>query len=91
MALVSGGGRRMALSDDEIEKSRLEDQDRKPSKAKRDSAERRRRQKMVGEMLLKAKRLNDARAYAEALRFGNVHEDSVEWKRAWDYFYDRQP
>jgi len=35
--------------------------------------------------LLKAKLLNDARAYAEALRHGGIDE----WKRAWDYFYDR--
>jgi hypothetical protein len=80
----------MVLDDHEIESSRIEEQSGKRSKAKRDAADRQRRQKMIGEILLKAKKLNDARAYEEGLRFGKVSEGSEEWKRAWDYFYDRQ-
>jgi hypothetical protein len=56
---------------------------------KRAASEQLRRRKIIGEKLLKAKLLNDARAYAEALRHGGIDDSSMEWKRAWDYFYDR--
>ena len=79
----------MALDEGDIEKSRREEQS-KSSPAKVAAAEKRRRQKMIAKILFEAKRLNDARAYAEGLRAGNVLENSTEWKRAWDYFYDRQ-
>lgn len=79
----------MVLDDDEIERSRAQDQTRRPSRIKRASTERIKRRKVLGEKLLKAKLLNDARAYAEVLRWAEIGESSVEWKRAWDYFYDR--
>lgn len=78
------------LDDDEIERSRSQDQTKRPSSAKRASAERIRRKKLLGEKLLKAKFLNDARAYAEVLRWGEIDDSSAEWKRAWNYFYDRE-
>jgi hypothetical protein len=75
----------MISDNEEIESSRIEDQRKRPSRIKRAASEQLRRRKIIGEKLLKAKLLNDARAYAEALRHGGIDE----WKRAWDYFYDR--
>jgi hypothetical protein len=85
----AGRGRLMISDDEEIERSRIEDRQKRPSKIKRAASEQLRRRKIIGEKLLKAKELNDARAYAEALRHGGVDDSSPEWKRAWDYFYDR--
>lgn len=80
----------MVLKDDDIERSRIQDQAKRPSRIKRAAAEWTGiRRKIIGEKLLRAKQLNDARAYAEILRKAGIKEDSVEWKRAWDYFYDR--
>jgi hypothetical protein len=80
----------MTLKDDEIHRSRLQDSKR-PSKAKQEAADRADLQRRVSRALLRAKTANDARAYAEALRDGEIEESSPEWKRAWDYFYDRRP
>ena len=79
----------MISDHEEIESSRIEDQRKSPSRTKRAASEQLRRRKMIGEKLLKAKLLNDARAYAEVLRQGGISDSSMEWKRAWDYFYDR--
>jgi hypothetical protein len=76
----------MVLDDDEIEGSRIEDQRGRPSKAKRDAAENRKRQKAFSKKALQAVKASDARVFAEQLRLANVTEDSEEWKRAWKYF-----
>jgi hypothetical protein len=76
----------MAKDDDEIEKTRAEDQGLVP-KAKRLAAQRVREDKLFARKLGQAKRFNDARAFATLLRLRNVPEDSQEWKNAWKFFY----
>jgi hypothetical protein len=80
----------MVFRDDEIDKSRVQDEIRQPSKIKSAAAERARRQKIIAGKLQEAKKLNDARAFAEVLRVGGIEHDSKEWKLAWKYFYDRR-
>lgn len=77
----------MVLDDDEIEKSRMEDQSGRPSQAKRDAAELRRSRKIIAQKALRAKKANDARAYRENLRLLRIVEGSQEWKNAWKFFY----
>lgn len=79
----------MTFDEDDIRSGRTDDQ-RLAGAEKRKAAERLRRQKKIATVLAEAKRLNDARAFAEGLRYGEIREGSAEWKRAWDYFYDRR-
>jgi len=79
----------MVFQDDDIETSRIQAEVRRPSKIKNVAAERAKRQKIIADKLREAKRLNDARAFAEALRVGGIEHDSKEWKLAWNYFYGR--
>ncbi len=78
----------MVLKDDEIEKSRTQDQ-ALTAAAKREAAEKKRLIRILTGSALKAKKSKDARAFAKQLKLGNVSENSPEWKKAWDYFYDR--
>ena len=72
--------------DDEIEKTRREDQTL-ATRAKREAAERERGDKLFARKALQAKKAKDARAFATLLRLRNVPEDSQEWKNAWKFFY----
>jgi len=67
----------------EIENVRLEEQ-RVP--AKWSAAGKARARKIFSEKALGVIRANDARAFAELLRDAGVTEDSMEWRRAWEYF-----
>jgi hypothetical protein len=79
----------MVFNEDDINALREEEQS-KATPARRSAAERQRRQKRIAKILAEAKRLNDARAFAKGLSFAKISENSLEWKRAWDYFYGRQ-
>jgi hypothetical protein len=79
----------MVFEDDEIETSRIQAEAKRPSKIKTDAAERTTRQKMIADKLREAKKLNDAPAFAKALRAGGIEHDSKAWTLAWKYFYDR--
>lgn len=72
--------------DDEIEKTRREEQNL-AARAKRDAAERERADKLFARKALQAKKAKDARAFVALLRLRNVPEDSQEWKNAWKFFY----
>jgi hypothetical protein len=76
----------MVLEDDEIEDFRVQEQGGRPSKAKRDAAEERKRQKSFSKKACQAIKANDERVFAAQLRLANVVENSEEWKRAWKYF-----
>jgi hypothetical protein len=76
----------MVSDDGDIEDSRISDQAKK-GPARRAAAEKLRRINIYAKAALKAKKANDARAFAEALRLGNVSENSQEWRDAWKYFY----
>jgi hypothetical protein len=76
----------MAIEDDEIEKSRQQEQ-AGASAAKRGASERRKILKIFSQKALRAKKAKDARAYAEQLRLLKIDEDSLEWKKAWEFFY----
>lgn len=70
----------------EIERSGTQEQ-ALTGAAEREAAERRRALKRFSVAALKAKKANDARAFAEHLRILKISEDSPEWKKAWEYFY----
>ena len=72
--------------DDEIERTRREDQSL-AAKAKREAAERRRGDNLFARRALQAKKAKDARAFATLLRLRNVPEGSQEWQNAWEFFY----
>jgi len=76
----------MAIDDEEIEKSRQQEQ-AGASAAKREASERRKILRVFSEKALRAKRTKDARAYAEQLRRLKIDENSLEWKKAWEFFY----
>lgn len=77
----------MAVDDrEDIERSRTQEQ-ALAGAGKREAAERRRALKRFSVAALKAKKANDARAFAEQLRALEISEDSPEWKKAWEYFY----
>ncbi len=76
----------MAVENDEIEKSRIQEQNLTVA-AKREAAERKKLLKIFSEKALKAKRAKDARAYAQQLRLLKIAENSLEWKNAWKFFY----
>jgi hypothetical protein len=76
----------MAFEDDEIERTRTQDQSL-VTKAKREAAEQERGNKLFARKALQAKKAKDARAYATLLRLRNVSENSPEWKSAWKFFY----
>jgi len=78
----------MVFDDDEIERSRIQEQ-ANTNKAKREAAERKQTRNALSRSALRAKKAKDARAFAMQLRLANVRENSPEWKKAWDYFYDR--
>jgi hypothetical protein len=73
------------MVDDEIEKSRREEEAH-AAPAKRDAAEEERTKRLFSRIALKAKKAKDARAYAEALRNVKIREGSDEWKNAWKFF-----
>ena len=77
----------MVLDDDQIERSRIEDARRSPSRARREAAEEQRNRKAISHAAAKAKKAKDSRAYGECLRLLRIAEDSPEWKNAWDFFY----
>jgi hypothetical protein len=65
----------MVSKDDEIERSRSEDENA-ASAAKREAAERKRILKIFSRKALKAIKANDARAYAEQLKLLGISEAS---------------
>jgi hypothetical protein len=78
------------MTSDEKEISEVRRQEQAGLSAnKREAQEKRRQMGIFMEKARKAKRTNEPRAFEEALRGANVSENSPEWKRAWDYFYDR--
>jgi len=76
----------MPSRDDEIDKSRLEDQSLAGS-AKREAAERKRILTIFSRKALQAIRAKDARAFGDSLRQLRISEDSEEWKNAWKLFH----
>lgn len=76
----------MVFSDDEIEKSRVQEQSGSNA-AKRGAAERKRTLEKLSKSALRAKKQNDARAFREQLKLADVVENSPEWDLAWKYFY----
>jgi len=76
----------MAIDDDEIEDSRVQDQALSVG-GKREASERKKILKIFSRKALQAKTAKDARAYGELLRRLKIAEDSEEWKNASKYFY----
>lgn len=76
----------MAIDDDEIEDSRVQDQMLSVG-GKRAASERKKILKIFSRKAVQAKKAKDARAYGELLRRLKIPEDSEEWKNAWTYFY----
>jgi formiminotetrahydrofolate cyclodeaminase len=76
----------MAIDDDEIEDSRVQDQTLSVG-GKREASERKKILKIFSRKALQAKKAKDARAYGEMLPRLKIPEDSEEWKNAWTYFY----
>jgi hypothetical protein len=76
----------MTFDEDEIRRARAEEQAAKGA-ARQAAEEKRRKLKLVSERALRAKQTGDARAFSELLRLGHVREDSVEWRKFWEWFY----
>jgi plasmid replication initiation protein len=76
----------MSMEEDDIEKTRRQDQSL-AGKARREAAEREQALKLFSEKALQAKKAKDARAFASLLRLQNVSENSEEWTNAWKFFY----
>jgi hypothetical protein len=79
----------MVLGDDEIERSHAEDT-KKRSKAEREALQEAKNRKIIAQAAARAKKANDARAYAQCLRLLRIVENSPEWKNAWEFFYRGQ-
>jgi hypothetical protein len=76
----------MVFKDDDIERSRLEEQ-AGSGKAKRDAAEKNRTIKLFSVKMKQAKRLKDRFGYERLLDLQNVPRKSAEWNALWEYFY----
>jgi hypothetical protein len=76
----------MATDDNEIEKTRRQDQNL-ATRARREAAEREQGKKLFARKALQAKRAKDDRAFRTLLKLENVSEGSGEWTRAWRFFY----
>jgi hypothetical protein len=76
----------MVFEDDDIERSRVEEQSGF-AKAKRDAAAKNRAIKLFGVKMKEAKRLKDRHGYERLLELQNVQRKSAAWNALWEYFY----
>lgn len=72
----------MVLKDDEIEKSRKEEQSQS-TRLKRDAAEKHREHMRLAAELQRIMKARDERAFSAALRRAGILEGSPEWTNAW--------
>jgi hypothetical protein len=72
----------MVFADDDIEKTRVQDQSL-ASKAKREAAERKREQAKLAKELDKTMKAKDERGFSAALRRAGILDGSAEWISAW--------
>jgi len=80
------GQKHMVFEDDDIERSRVEEQSGF-AKAKRDAAAKNRAIKLFGVKMKEAKRLKDRHGYERLLELQNVQRKSAAWNALWEYFY----
>jgi hypothetical protein len=76
----------MVFDDDEIERSRTEEQ-AGSSKAQREAAAKKRTIKLFAAKLKEAKRLKDRHGFERLLELQNVPRRSAAWDALWKYFY----
>jgi ribosomal protein S4 len=76
----------MALDDDEIERSRVEEQSRTGA-AKREAAERKREHLKLARELDRAMKARDERGFSAALRRAGILDGSPHWINAWKAYH----
>jgi|HubBroStandDraft_5_1064220.scaffolds.fasta_scaffold1913397_1 putative heme degradation protein len=76
----------MVFEDEEIERSRTEEQ-AGSTKAQREAAAKNRTIKLFAAKMKEAKRLKDRHGYEHLLELQNVRRKTAEWNALWEYFY----
>jgi hypothetical protein len=76
----------MVFKDDEIERSRVEEQ-AGSTKAQREATAKNRTIKLFAAKMKEAKQLKDRHGYERLLELQNVPRMSADWNALWEYFY----
>lgn len=77
----------MVFDDEEVKRSRTQEQRRVP-KARTEAEERKREQIKLAQELDKAIKARDERAFSAALRRAGVRDGSRRWTNAWNAYRD---
>jgi putative heme degradation protein len=76
----------MAFEDEEIERSRVEEQ-AGSTKAQREAAAKNRTIRLFAAKMKEAKRLKDRHGYERLLELQNVKRKTAAWDALWQHFY----